>query len=253
MEKSQKLKKQVISALIYPAAVITVASGILWAIITFIVPRFTTMFIDMGMELPLPTRILISISTWFGDYWYTPPVGIVGIIIAYKLIAATITGRRVLDRIKLNVPIFGGIVRKSVVSRFARTLGTLITSGVPLLEALSIVREASGNAVVSDGIGKIHDSVREGDDIAGPLDQTRICDRMVVNMVAVGEETGELDKMLIRVADTYDDDVDAMVSGLMSLLEPLIIVFLGGAVAFIVISLFYPLISLTTQISEKAR
>jgi len=250
MEKSQKLKKQVISALIYPAAVVTVASAILYGIITFIVPRFTQMFSDMNVPLPALTRTLITVSKGAAKYWYLIIATPLGLFLAYKGIRSTVTGRRVVDTVKLNLPVFGSIVRKSVLSRFARTLGTLITSGVPLLEALSIVREATGNAVVSDAIGKIHDSVREGDDIAGPLDQTRICDRMVVNMVAVGEETGELDKMLIRVADTYDDDVDALVGGLMSILEPMIIVVLGLAVAFIVISLFLPLINLMSNISQ---
>ena len=251
MEKSEKLKKQVISAMIYPIAVIVVAGLILYGIITFIVPKFTQMFLDMGVPLPRLTRILIGLSKGTAKYWYLIIVTPIVLFVWYRLIRSTNTGKRVIDTIKLNIPIFGSIVRKSVLSRFARTLGTLITSGVPLLEALSIVREATGNAVVSDAIGKIHDSVREGDDIAGPLDQTRICDRMVVNMVAVGEETGELDKMLIRVADSYDDDIDALVGGLMSILEPLIIVVLGLAVAFIVISLFLPLIDLMANMSNK--
>jgi len=252
MEKSQKLKKQVISALIYPIAVITIAGAILYLIITFIVPQFVKMFEDMkaGGELPVPTQVLITMSKVFGQYWYLFALGPVGIYLIYKGVQSTRAGRRAFDTIKLYLPVFGGIIRKSVLSRFARTLGVLITSGVPLLEALSIVREATGNAVVSDAIGRIHDSVREGDDIAGPLDQTKICDRMVVNMVAVGEETGELDKMLIRVADSYDDDVDALVSGLMSLLEPIIIIVLGMVVAGIVISLFLPLIKMMTDLSD---
>ena len=251
MEKSQKLKKQVVSAMIYPVAVIVVAGLILYGIITFIVPEFTKMFKDMNMQLPGPTVLLIAMSTAFGKYWYLFIIGPIGILLSYKGLRATNGGRRAIDRVKLHIPIFGMIARKSIISRFARTLGTLITSGVPLLEALSIVREATGNAIIGDAIGKIHDSVREGDDIAGPLDQTRICDRMVVNMVAVGEETGELDKMLIRVADIYDDDIDAMVGGLMSLLEPIIIVTLGGAVAFIVFALFYPLIELMSNMSDR--
>ena len=251
MEKSQKLKKQVISAMIYPAAVISVAGIILYLIIALIVPKFATMFVELKTGLPRPTQILISISNLLGTYWYAVPAVPIGIFLAYKATASNAVGRRLLDNVKLNIPLFGGIMRKSIISRFARTLGVLISSGVPLLEALSIVREATGNAVVSDAIGRVHDAVREGDDIAGPLDQTKICDRMVVNMVAVGEETGELDKMLIRVADTYDDDVDAMVAGLMSLIEPMLIVGLGCSVAFIVISLFLPLIKLMTTISES--
>jgi len=251
MEKSEKLKKQVISAMIYPIAVILVAGLILYGIIAFIVPKFTQMFLDMGVPLPRLTRLLIGLSKGTVKYWYLFIITPIVLFVSYRGIRSTNGGKRVIDTIKLNIPIFGSIVRKSVLSRFARTLGTLITSGVPLLEALSIVREATGNAVVSDAIGKIHDSVREGDDIAGPLDQTRICDRMVVNMVAVGEETGELDKMLIRVADSYDDDIDALVGGLMSILEPLIIVVLGLAVAFIVISLFLPLIDLMANMSTN--
>jgi len=250
MEKSQKLKKQVISALIYPIAVISVAAAILWAIITFIVPKFTEMFVELDVPLPLPTQALISMSHTFATYWYVFVLSPVLIYVIYIAIRSTHSGRRGVDKIKLHLPLFGGIIRKSVISRFARTLGTLITSGVPLLEALSIVREATGNAMVGDAIGKVHDSVREGDDIAGPLDATRICDRMVVNMVAVGEETGELDKMLIRIADTYDEDVDAMVSGLMSLIEPLLIVGLGISVAFIVISLFLPLVHLMSAMER---
>jgi len=254
MEKSQKLKKQVISAMVYPAVVITVAGIILYVIITYIVPKFTKMFEDMGVEsLPVPTRILIMVSGTLSTYWYLPPIVIVGLYLLYKSIAATAGGRRAFDIVKLNMPLFGSILRKSIISRFARTLGTLITSGVPLLEALTIVRETTGNAVISDAIGKVHDSVREGDDIAGPLDQTKICDRMVVNMVAVGEETGELDKMLIRIADTFDDDVDAMVGGMMSLIEPLLIVVLGCTVGFIVISLFLPLIKLMGSLSQQTK
>lgn len=252
MEKSEKLKKQVVAALIYPAAVITIAGIILYLIITMIVPKFRDMFESMTAsgQLPLPTEILLKVSDVLGSFWYLFIFSPVVALILYRLIGSTHTGKRVLDTIKLHIPIFGGIIRKSLVSRFTRTLGVLITSGVPLLEALSIVREATGNAIVSDAIGKIHDSVREGDDIAGPLDQTGICDRMVVNMVAVGEETGELDKMLMRVADNYDDDVDAMVAGLMSLLEPVIIIVLGMVVAGIVISLFLPLIKMMTDLSD---
>jgi len=251
MEKSQKLKKRVLSAMIYPAAVIIVAGLILYGIITFIVPKFATMFAELGTGLPVPTQILIRTSNTFATYWYMALVIPIGVILGYKVLSATAPGRRMIDTVKLHFPVIGAIVRKSIISRFTRTLGVLIASGVPLLEALSIVREASGNVVISDAIGKIHDSVREGDDIAGPLDQTRICDRMVVNMVAVGEETGELDKMLVRVADTYDDDVDAMVGGMMSLIEPMLIVGLGCAVAFSVISLFLPLIKLMTNLSSQ--
>jgi len=247
MEKSQRLKKQVVSALIYPAAVITVAGAIVAAIMVFVVPKFEEMFRDMRMTLPGVTQLLISLSNWIKDYWYLLPVIPFGIWLTTKLVASNKTGRYIIDKVKLKVPLFGIIVSKSTISRFARTLGTLITSGVPILEALSIVRAATGNAVFENALGRVHDSIREGENIAGPLAQTKIVDPMVLNMVDVGEETGELDKMLIKVADTYDEDVDALVGGLMSLIEPLLIVGMGGAVAFIVIALFMPLISLMQQ------
>jgi len=250
MEKSQRLKKQVISALIYPAAVITVAGLILVAIMMFVIPKFEAMFKDMRMTLPQLTMMLIGASNWLKNYWYLIPLGPIAVLILVKAVGANKTGRYVIDTIKLKIPLFGMIIRKSTVSRFARTLGTLITSGVPILEALSIVKEATGNAVFETAMGRVHDSIREGENIAGPLAQTKIVDAMVLNMVDVGEETGELDKMLLKVADTYDEDVDALVSGLMSLIEPLLIVGLGGIVAFIVISLFLPLISLMQQIGR---
>ena len=252
MEKSQRLKKQVISALIYPAAVITVAGCILAAIMVFVIPKFEDMFRDMRMTLPPLTQMLITFSSAVKSYWYLLPLVPFTVFVAMKLVAANKTGRYIIDKIKLKIPLFGIIISKSTISRFARTLGTLITSGVPILEALSIVKEATGNAVFENAIGRVHDSIREGENIAGPLAQTKIVDAMVLNMVDVGEETGELDKMLIKVADTYDEDVDALVSGMMSLIEPLLIVGLGGAVAFIVISLFLPLISLMQQIGGGA-
>ena len=251
MEKSQRLKKQVISALIYPAAVITVASGILVGIMIYIIPKFEDMFRDMKMKLPGLTEMLITFSKGLQEYWYLIPAVPGGFWLLLKIITSNRTGRYALDFIKLKMPLFGIIISKSTVSRFARTLGTLIASGVPILEALSIVKAASGNAVFEQAIGRVHDSIREGENIVGPLAQAKVVDNMVLNMIDVGEETGELDKMLIKVADTYDEDVDALVSGLMSLIEPLLIVFMGGAVGFIVVALFLPLITLMQNIGQQ--
>ena len=251
MEKSQRLKKQVISALIYPAAVITVASGILVGIMIYIIPKFEDMFRDMKMKLPGLTEMLITFSKGLQEYWYLIPAVPGGFWLLLKIITSNRTGRYALDFIKLKMPLFGIIISKSTVSRFCRTLGTLIASGVPILEALSIVKAASGNAVFEQAIGRVHDSIREGENIVGPLAQAKVVDNMVLNMIDVGEETGELDKMLIKVADTYDEDVDALVSGLMSLIEPLLIVFMGGAVGFIVVALFLPLISLMQNIGQQ--
>ncbi|MBI2194514.1 MAG: type II secretion system F family protein [Planctomycetes bacterium] len=243
-EKSEKLKKQVIAALIYPAAVVTVATGILAIIMIKIIPQFKTMFEDMDLDLPALTQLLIFISNTLRDYWYLLPGVPFAAFSLKKILSMTKVGTWLIDKAALKMPLFGIIVSKSTISRFCRTLGTLISSGVPILEALSIVKDATGNIVIANAIQKVHESIREGENIAGPLAQSKVVDAMVVNMIDVGEETGELDKMLIKIADTYDDDVDALVGGLMSLIEPLLIVFMGVAVGFIVIALFMPLISL---------
>lgn len=248
MEKSQRLKKQVVSALIYPAAVISVAGLILVGIMIYIIPKFEDMFRDMKMKLPNLTQILITFSKGMRDYWYLIPLIPFSVIVVYRIIAANKSGRYGLDWMKLRIPVFGTIVNKSTISRFTRTLGTLIASGVPILEALSIVKAATGNAVFEDAIGRVHDSIREGENMVGPLAQTKVVDTMVLNMIDVGEETGELDKMLLKVADTYDEDVDALVGGMMSLIEPLLIVGMGSAVGFIVVALFLPLIALMENI-----
>lgn len=247
-EKAARLKKKVIGAMIYPAVVITVAGGILAGIMIFIVPKFEKMFAEFDTELPGLTVLLMEIANFIANEWYVGLFIVFAIIVVYKAIGATSQGRFLLDAVKLKLPVFGVIIGKSTISRFARTLGVLISSGVPILEALSIVRETAGNAVVSRAIGNVHDSIREGESLAEPLGDAKICDDMVVNMVAVGEETGDLDKMLLKVADTYDDDVDTAVEGMTSLIEPIMIVGLGGAVAFIVIALFLPLIELMGSI-----
>lgn len=249
-EKSQKLKKQVVAALIYPTAVVTVATGILAVIMIKIIPQFKTMFEDMDLDLPALTQMLILISNVLRDYWFLLPGLPFAAFATHKIAGMTKPGRWVLDKMALKMPLFGVIVSKSTISRFCRTLGTLISSGVPILEALTIVRDATGNIVIANAIQKVYESIREGENIAGPLAQSKVVDAMVVNMIDVGEETGELDKMLLKVADTYDDDVDALVSGLMSLIEPLLIVFMGVAVGFIVIALFMPLISLMEKMGS---
>jgi len=251
MEKAQRLKKRVMSAMIYPIAVVTVAGGILIVIIGYIVPQFETMFKEMGTKLPTATLILTGAGNVVQHHWWVFLVVPFGLFVLYRLIVFSKSGRYAVDFVKLKLPIFGIIVSKSTVSRFTRTLGTLITSGVPILEALNIVKEATGNAVVAAAVAKVHDSIREGESMAAPLAASKICDPMVVNMVDVGEETGELDKMLLKVADTYDEDVDALVSGMMSLIEPLLIVGMGLTVGFIVIALFLPLIDLMEKMGQN--
>ena len=248
LEKSQRLKKKIISAMVYPAVVSTVAIGVVGFVMVKIVPEFDKMFAELDVTLPPITVNLIKVGNWSEKNWPIIVAAPILFFVLMKLVRLTRGGRSVTDRVKLMLPIFGVIINKTSISRFCRTLGTLITSGVPILEALNIVRETCGNEVVARAIGKVHDSIREGESIADPLRESRVADAMVVNMIDVGEETGDLDKMLMRVADVYDDDVDNMVAALVSLLEPLMILFLGGAVGFIVLALFSPLVALMEQL-----
>jgi type IV pilus assembly protein PilC len=244
MEKSLRLKKKVIGALIYPVVVSVIAIGILSGIMVFVIPSFEQMFLEIGLELPTMTQVLLGISRFVGHYWYLL-LGIPVVFwIGFKFAVRSPRVRFLVDKFKLNMPLFGTIIKKSTISRFCRTLGTLIASGVPILEALSIIKEATGNDVVTQAVDDVHNSIREGESIARPLGASGVFDDIIVNMVDIGEETGELDKMLIKVADNYDEDVDIAVESLTSVMEPLLIVFMGGAVGFIVIALFLPLINL---------
>ncbi|MDZ7816824.1 MAG: type II secretion system F family protein [Planctomycetota bacterium] len=253
MEKNVALRKKVLSALIYPAFVITIAIGVLVAIMIFVIPNFEKVFKDLsGKEsLPMLTESVLGVSRFMVNYWYMLIAIPFLIWIFFKLVRMSTTGARVLDRLNLWWPILGNVSVKSNISRFCRTLGTLVASGVPILDALEIIRSATANQIFSDLVGKVHDNIRQGGAIAEPLDNTPIFDDMVVNMIKVGEETGELDRMLLRIADVYDDEVDNLVSGLVSILEPLIIVFMGLTVGTIVISLFLPLISMMNSLSQS--
>jgi type IV pilus assembly protein PilC len=248
MEKSLRLKKKVIGALIYPIVVTVVAVGILAGIMKFVIPAFQKMFKEVGVNLPVMTEILLAVSDFVQNYWYLiPGFPLLGILI-WKGVASTPKGKFYLDKFLLYMPVFGVIIHKSSISRFCRTLGTLISSGVPILESLSIVRESTGNDVIAKAIDEVHASIREGETIAKPLQESGVFDDMCVNMIDIGEETGELDKMLVKIADNYDDDVDVAVESLTSIIEPILIVGMGGAVGFIVIALFLPLIELIQKL-----
>lgn len=249
-EKAQSLKKKIIGAMVYPAVVIFVAVAILTFIMVMIIPKFKKIFDEFGLQLPTATKTLIGISNWMSNYWYFIPLFPLGIYLLIKLIRLSRAGNYALDRITLWIPVVGTLVEKTVVARTMRTLGTLIASGVPILEALSIVKETSNNAVFERMFQRVLESIREGDTIADPLRESRLVDDMVVNMVEVGEETGDLDTMLYKVADFYDEEVDNTVKALISLLEPMMIVFLGGVIGGIVISLFLPLIKLLEGLSK---
>ncbi len=247
-EKMQKLKRKIISAMMYPATVILASSAILTAIMMFIIPRFATMFKEMGVPLPWLTASLISVSNFLFIHWYSIFGIPVAVFIMFKLIGKIDKCRLVIDRLKFSIPIFGKLINKSVVSKFARTLATLISSGVPILEALNNVRNITGNMAMSKAVNRIHDSIREGESIAKPLRESKICEPMVVNMVEIGEQTGELDKMLTKIAENYDNDIDSLVESLTSMLEPVIVIFLGISVGTIVIALFLPLIKLMNSL-----
>ena len=248
MEKSLKLKKKVIGALVYPIVVTVVAVLILAGIMAFVIPAFQKMFDETGIQLPAVTQLLIDISYFVKNYWFLLPGFPIVAILAFKLTASHPKGKFLLDKFTLYMPVFGTILYKSTISRFCRTLGTLVSSGVPILESLSITREATSNDVIAKAIDEVHASIREGESIARPLQEAGIFDDMMINMVDIGEETGELDKMLVKIADNYDDDVDIAVESLSSIIEPILIVGMGGAVGFIVIALFLPLISLIEKL-----
>lgn len=247
-EKSQRLKQKIIGALVYPAAVVTIATLILAVIMVVVIPRFEAMFDEMRIPLPMLTQILLGVARAVSTWWYVFAALPLLTYIAFRLVVRTSAGRLLVDRIKLHVPIFGIIISKEAVSRFCRTLGTLVQAGVPILDSLSIIRNATGNVVVAKAVQNVHNSIKEGDTIAEPLKDSGVFDEVVVNMIQVGEETGELDKMLIKIADNYDDEVDTLVGALMSLLEPIMIVGMGLAVGFIVIALFLPLIIMIDSI-----
>ncbi len=248
-EKSQSLKRRVKSALVYPIVVITVACAIVGFILYFIIPKFEAIFKDFGVDLPGMTKFLIKASHVVVDDFFIVILTPVFFWIMIKLIYRNQTGAYICDRILLMIPVMGSIVEKSTVARTMRTLGTLVQSGVPILESLNIVRDTAGNMVFERAFTRIYDSIREGETIAQPLREARIVDDIVVNMIDVGEETGDLDTMLNKIADNYDEEVEALVESLVSLLEPIMIVVLGGIIGFIVIALFLPLISLISKLS----
>ena len=249
VEKEVKLKAAVKSALIYPIAVVAVAIIVVGALMIFVVPIFANMFEAMGVELPLPTKIVVGFSNFLATFWWVFVIVGVGSFLAMKQVYATPGGRMAIDGAMLKTPIFGLLIRKIAVARFTRTLGTLITSGVPLLEALSITARTSGNAVIEQAILQVRKAVEEGRNLTDPLRETEIFPNMVTQMIAVGEQTGAMDAMLQKIADFYEDEVDAAVKDMLTLLEPVIIAFLGGTVGGVVIALYMPMFKLIGQLA----
>lgn len=256
MEKAQKLKARVKSAMIYPAVVLTAAFLILLGLMLFVVPQFENALTEMteGKALPKITQVVLGISGWIAfHYGWAVLLGVPFMIIfTLKFVRRFRIGRYVLDSIKLRLPVIGQLTSKVSVTRWTRTLGTLISAGVPILDAINVTRETAGNEVYAKMLGIVHNSIRQGDTFASPLRQSKTVDLIVSNMVAVGEETGDLDKMLLKVADNYDEQVDVLVAGLMSMLEPIMIVCLGSMVMTIVLAIFLPMISIITTLSSSA-
>jgi type IV pilus assembly protein PilC len=250
-EKAQKIKGKVKSAMVYPVVVLFIAVVILCFLLVFIVPKFQKIFQDALPGTPLPgiTLFVIGLSDLLIQQWYLVLGGIAVLVVGYKIFSATPAGAVVIDRIALRLPVFGDLISKTAISRFSRTLGTLISSGVPILQALNITRDTAGNHVLSSAIGKIHDSVKEGESVVGPMESSGVFPPMVTSMVQVGEETGQLPDMLVKVADVYEGEVDNVVTGLTSVLEPIMIVILAVIVGVIVIALFMPMVKLITGMS----
>lgn len=253
-EKAQKIKGKVIAAMFYPVAVLIVAVAILAILMIVVVPKFETIFVDMlgpGKQLPGFTRFVLSISNTIKDHTVVTACVLVVLIIAFVIWKRTKSGRFVVDKIKLKMPVLGPVFSKVAISRFARTLGTLVSSGVPILQALTIVKETSGNVVVGEAVSAVHESVKEGETITAPLEASNVFPPMVISMVDVGEQTGALPEMLMKIADNYDDEVDNAVAAMTSLLEPIMIVFLAVIVGSIVIAMFLPLITMINDLGGE--
>jgi type IV pilus assembly protein PilC len=247
MEKAQKIKGKVIAAMFYPVAVILVAVVILAVLMVFVVPKFKTIFKDLlgpGQELPGFTQFVLGISDAIANHFVVTLGCLAGFVIAMNIFIRTKAGRRLLDKFKLIMPVMGPVMSKVAIARFTRTLGTLVSSGVPILQALTIVKETSGNVIIATAIASVHESVKEGETITAPLEASGVFPPMVISMVDVGEQTGALPEMLMKIADNYEDEVDNAVSAMTSLLEPIMIVFLAIIVGSIVIALFLPLIKI---------
>ena len=252
MEKAEKIKGKVKAALFYPVAVIIVAVGILALLMVVVVPKFEAVFADMfeGGQLPGFTRFVIDVSNLIATNFLQTSLVVLGCFILFWLLIKTRWGRWGWDKLKLNFPILGPVISKVAISRFTRTLGTLVSSGVPILQALTIVRETTGNVILTNAVLAIHENVKEGETITIPMEKSRVFPPMVISMVDVGEQTGALPEMLMRVADNYDEEVDNAVAAMTSLLEPILIVFLGVVVGGIVIALFLPLISMIDKLAQ---
>jgi type IV pilus assembly protein PilC len=249
IEKNVKLKQQVKSAMIYPVAVIVIAAAVVAVILWKVIPTFATMFAGLGAELPLPTRVVIWLSDTLVRFLPFIVVGLGALVFAVRQYYGTDGGRHTIDRLILKMPVLGMIMRKIAVARFCRTLSTLISSGVPILDGLEITAKTAGNAIVEDGIMTTRKSIERGETVSAPLKETGVFPAMVTQMIGVGEATGALDTMLAKIADFYEEEVDAAVAGLLTLMEPVMIAFLGVIVGGIVIAMYMPIFSMISKLT----
>ncbi len=247
-EKNQELKTKIKSATMYPAIMFAIAILVVIFLMIFVLPTFIDLFTDMGVELPLPTRIVIGVSEFLQSRWYVVFGGVIAAYYGLKWYYGTEQGRYNIDKLQISVPIFGELFRKVATARFTRTLSTLIQSGVPILQAIEIVQDTIGNKVVAATMDDVYDSISEGDTISEPLHASGVFAPMVTHMISVGEETGNLDEMLGRIADNYEMQVDEMVEGLSSMLEPILILFMGVMVGVIVTAMFFPMFQLVSAV-----
>ena len=245
MEKQARLRERVKSALMYPAFVMVAAVGILIVLMVFVVPTFLGMFSELGSNLPLMTVILVNACNVVRAWWWIVLLALAGMAVLGRMFLQTPMGRRLADQASLGAPLFGSLVERIVVARFARTFGTLIASGVPILSALETVRATVTNVVIDEALQEVEHSLKVGESLAQPMERSGVFPPLVTRMIALGEETGQLDRMLMQVADSYEEEVEVQLGGLTQLLEPMLIVFVGGIVGFIVIAMFMPLMSLT--------
>ncbi len=249
-EKSMKLKKQIKGAMVYPATVMSVAVIVVGVILIFVIPTFAKMFADFGSDLPGPTKVVIALSNFIKKYIIVIIAGIAALIFAVKRYYATKNGRKTLDKMALRAPVVGPLIKKVSVAKFTRTLGTLVSSGVPILDGLDIVARTAGNVVVEEAIMKVRQSISEGKTIAEPLAQSGVFPPMVVQMISVGEATGAMDSMLSKIADFYDDEVDSAVAAMTAMLEPMLMVFLGVVVGGLVIAMYLPIFKIAGAVAQ---
>ena len=248
MEKNDALVRKVKGAMIYPGVIFSVAAIAVTTLLVFVIPVFEKMFGSVGLALPLPTRVVIAMSKFLTGYWWALIIAIVGLVVSLKRYYATSNGKLQIDKLLLKMPILGDVIRKSAVSRFTRILGTLISSGVSILDGLEITAKTAGNRVVQDAIMASRASIAGGDTIAAPLQKSQVFPPMVISMISVGEQTGGLDEMLSKIADFYDEEVDAAVSGLLAAMEPLMIVFLGVVVGGMVVAMYLPIFDMINAV-----